>query len=101
MRIEVLHFDDCPNWQTLTELLSEAFRLVEVEAAIEFVKVDTPELAEQWRFRGSPTLLVDGEDPFLDENAPVGLSCRLYRTSVGFQGTPTLEQLVVVLTPAG
>jgi hypothetical protein len=41
------------------------------------------------RFRGSPAVLITGREPFLDGDAPVGLSCRVYRTGV--------EQLVEAL----
>ena len=57
----------------------------------------TPEEAEAARFRGSPTVLVDGRDPFADPAAPVGLSCRVYRTADGLAGSPTVDQLLAVL----
>ena len=57
----------------------------------------TPEEAEAVRFRGSPTILVNGQDPFADPDAPVGLSCRVYRTDAGLAGAPTVEQLLTVL----
>ncbi|WP_040493594.1 hypothetical protein, partial [Ilumatobacter nonamiensis] len=59
--------------------------------------VDTPEEAERTRFRGSPSILVDGVDPFTDADAPVGLSCRMYQTPDGLAGSPTLDQLREVL----
>ena len=40
--------------------------------------VRTPQEAQAVGFRGSPTALVDGIDPFADPVTPVGLSCRLY-----------------------
>ncbi len=43
------------------------------------------------------TVLVDGVDPFADASAPVGLSCRVFRTPDGLRGAPTVEQLVRVL----
>jgi hypothetical protein len=48
-------------------------------------------------FRGSPTVLVDGRDPFADRQAPVGLSCRVYSTPEGLAGAPTVAQLIEVL----
>lgn len=44
-------------------------------------------------FSGSPTILVDGQDPFADQDAPIGLACRLYATEEGLQGAPTIAQL--------
>lgn len=56
--------------------------------------VETPEEADRVDFRGSPTILVDGVDPFADESDPVGgLSCRVYETADGPAGSPTLDQL--------
>ena len=45
-------------------------------------------------------MLIDGRDPFLDSDVPVGLSCRVYRTDEGLAGSPTVQQLVAVLRPA-
>jgi hypothetical protein len=62
--------------------------------------VNTVEQAERWRFRGSPSVLVDGTDPFAEPDSPVGLSCRLYRTPDGVAGSPSVSQLVEVLARA-
>ena len=44
--------------------------------------------AEELGFRGSPTILINGDDPFLDTDAPVGLSCRIYAANEGYRGNP-------------
>ena len=59
--------------------------------------VDTPDAAERMRFRGSPTILVEGLDPFASGDEPVGLSCRVYETPDGPAGAPTVAQLRDVL----
>ena len=51
-------------------------------------------------FRGSPSFLVDGRDPFADHHVPIGLTCRRYPTDAGPAGAPTLEQLLQVLEHA-
>jgi hypothetical protein len=61
--------------------------------------VDTPEEAVRMRFRGSPSILVDGIDPFATEADPVGLSCRVYQTPDGPAGSPTIGQLEAALRP--
>ena len=63
--------------------------------------VDTFEDATRLEFRGSPSLLIDGRDPFLDQAGDVGLSCRIYRTEQGLQGAPSVDQLVAILTRRG
>ena len=55
------------------------------------------EEAEAVGFRGSPTVLVNGRDPFAESDVPGGLSCRVFGTEAGPAGAPTVEQLVEVL----
>lgn len=42
--------------------------------------------AVELSFRKSPTVLVDGVDPFADPNAAVGLTCPLCPTETGWLG---------------
>ncbi|EKA62377.1 DF family (seleno)protein [Janibacter indicus] len=98
MRVQLLYFDGCPNWQVADGRIREALETLGIHVDVEKVLVTTPEQAEQWSFRGSPSILVDGEDHFAEPGAPVGLSCRLYRTPDGVEGSPTVEQLVQVLS---
>src|SRR5450759_448968 len=98
MTISLLYFDGCPNWHVADKRLRAALVAVgRPDDAIEHVLVSTPEEAEAAQFRGSPTVLVDGRDPFADPDALIGLACRLYMTEQGLAGSPTVEQLVAVL----
>lgn len=97
MKIELLWFPGCPNWQETDTRLRSALAQVGPQAAVSLVEVTTPEDAERLRFRGSPTVLVDGRDPFADEADPVGVPCRAFRTPEGLRGAPTVDQLVAVL----
>ncbi len=97
MEIQLLYFDDCPNWQQMDGRLREALAVARLNIVPEHVEVTTPEDAERLNFRGSPTVLVDGRDPFADHAAPVGLSCRVYATPDGLRGAPTVAQLIKVL----
>lgn len=98
MDVRLLYFDGCPNWRETDERLREAVALAGLSVAPTYVKVMTPEDAERLSFRGSPTVLVNGADPFADASAPVGLSCRVFQTAEGLRGSPTVEQLLAVLT---
>lgn len=92
MKVSLLYFDDCPSWQTAAHHLD--LLVTEISGLeIERVVVDTPEAAERTRFRGSPSIHVDGSDLFADPDAPVGLSCRIYQTPDGPAGSPTIDQL--------
>ncbi|GEN80301.1 DF family (seleno)protein [Actinotalea fermentans] len=100
MRAQLLYFDGCPNWHVADARLREALRMVGSDAKVERVLITTQEQAEHWAFHGSPSLLLDGQDPFAQPGAPVGLSCRLYRTANGVAGSPTMEELVAAIQSA-
>lgn len=97
MRVELRFFEGCPNWQLLDARLLEAFDTLGERPTVTYERVETPEEAARLQFRGSPSLLLDGKDPFADQAGSVGLSCRIYRTESGPQGAPSVEQLVAVL----
>lgn len=97
MDVRLLYFDGCPNWLEAAQRLHQALRQAGVTGTVERINVSSPEDAERLSFRGSPTVLVGGLDPFADPSAPVGLSCRVYQTPEGLRGSPTVEQLVQVL----
>lgn len=92
MDITLQYFDGCPNWK-VTEGHLETLGADGVDIRVTLQLIDTPELATAANFRGCPTVLIDGNDPFADPDALVGLSCRVYRTDDGYVGSPTLEQL--------
>lgn len=98
MRVQLLYVDGCPNWQVADTRLREALETLGRPVEVARVVLTTPEQVEQWNFHGSPSVLVDGEDPFAQPGTPVGLSCRLYRTPHGVDGSPTVDQLVDVLS---
>ncbi len=92
VQVRRLYFDDCPNWLVAArhlEVLVGEDPSLEISIAI----IDTPERAVSENFRGSPTILIDGEGPFAGPDDPVGLSCRIYQTPGGPAGAPTLKQL--------
>ncbi len=92
MDITLQYFESCPNWKRadrrLTALAEETPGMVVTRHI-----VDTAEEAERVGFRGSPSILVNGIDPFAQADDPIGLSCRRYPTPHGYADSPTLEQL--------
>jgi hypothetical protein len=96
VHIEIRYFDECPSWRALQESVEAIARGRELDATVTLTRVDTREAAEQLAFRGSPTILIDCEDPD-DPDAPVGLSCRIYRTDEGFAGRPSDAEVETAL----
>jgi hypothetical protein len=92
MEITLQYFEGCPNWKVADQHIDELVREFP-QITVSRQLVDTVEEAERVGFRGSPSILFDGVDPFAQADAPVGLACRRYITPDGFAGAPTVDQL--------
>ena len=92
MEIILLYFDGCPNWKVADDRLA-VIAAERPEITVTRHLVETFDEAERVAFHGSPSIFVDGVDPFADAGAGVGLACRIYQTPQGPAGAPTLEQL--------
>jgi hypothetical protein len=93
MDLTLLAVPDCPNAPVLEE------RLAAVLAGRDGVSVSREVIsseseAARWGMHGSPTLLIDGTDPFAGRGQPASMSCRLYRDDDGrASGAPSVSQL--------
>jgi hypothetical protein len=96
MKIELLYFDGCPDYEAFASHLDQLLNAHGIHTQFEHVPVTTREDAERLRFLGSPTLRVNGCD--VDSNASertdYGLQCRLYRMDKEFRGTPLDEWIL-------
>ncbi|HEU0212569.1 MAG TPA: thioredoxin family protein [Jiangellaceae bacterium] len=99
MKVELRYIDGCPNWIIADARLLEALLLTgHDDVKVHRTRVETPEQAESLGLIGSPTVLIDGLDPFASGAELGGLACRVYLTPEGLAGSPTLEQLLEVLS---
>ena len=97
MDVVVQYFDGCPHAELAMDRVQEALRSAGLNGQkIVLQRVDSPEEAAGAGFHGSPTILIDGVDPFEGELPAVGYACRVYETDAGRQGAPSLAQLVGV-----
>ncbi|MBL7493331.1 hypothetical protein I6A60_17015 [Frankia sp. AgB1.9] len=95
MRLTILHVSGCPGARTLRDRLGG---LIGAGDVLTVRVVDREDVAREVGMAGSPTLLVDGVDPFAGPGCSVGLSCRLYRDASGhLAGSPSVAQLREVL----
>lgn len=100
MKVEVLHVADCPNTAVITERLATLIAGRRDVTIVHRVIHDEAE-AVALGMTGSPTLLLDGIDPFALTDQPASLSCRLYTDESGtVSGAPSLTQLRAVLDGA-
>lgn len=98
MRVQVLHVPDCPNLALLLERLDKVLGDGE---AVTTHPIETDEQATALGMAGSPTLLLDGVDPFDNPQQQPGLSCRVYRDEEGCTiAAPSVTQLRTVLVAA-
>ena len=99
MRVELLVVTGCPNerptYERLRQVLDDAGR-VDTPIAVRTVTEDT--MGSFPAFGGSPTVVIDGADPFAEQASPAaGLSCRVYQSTAGLTGAPPIEELRKVL----
>lgn len=91
VQIEILHVSGCPNVATARARVLEALRQAGLTASVREIAVTTPEQARQVGMQGSPTILVDGRDPFC--GAGPSLGCRLFRDGRNLDGAPAVAAL--------
>ena len=70
MDVSLLYFDGCPNHHATLTLLEALLSEAGWGGDVQLINVDSQKRAEELSFRGSPTVLIDGDDPFLDTDAP-------------------------------
>ena len=99
MKVELLYFDGCPNYESLAPRLRELATRVGVSAEVRLRRVESDEEARGLRFLGSPTVRVDGRDVErgAEERDGYALQCRLYRTANGVTGTPPDDWILEAL----
>ena len=90
MRVEILQVPDCPNAALLASRLREAHDGLDVTRHV----IDDLETAMARGMTGSPTLLLDGTDPFAVAGSAPSVSCRLYPDENGnLAGAPSVASL--------
>lgn len=88
IKIVIQHFIGCPNSPILIKRVKEAIKGFDFIEYRELI-IDSNEKAEELKFRGSPTLLINGKDfENLPEPESPALACRYYPN-----GLPTVDQI--------
>ncbi|MFI8435551.1 thioredoxin family protein [Streptomyces sp. NPDC079020] len=96
MRITVLTVPGCPNAPLALSRVTAA--LAGRKAEVELVEVHDEAQAAERGMNGSPTVLLDGVDPFAPAGAVPSVSCRLYREGDGaVAGAPGVAALRAAL----
>jgi len=94
MEITLLYVAGCAHHSVARHRIDEALSRAGCEATVtERLVTDATEKG----FAGSPTILIDGRDPFASAGTVDALACRLYATTAGMQGAPTVDELAEVM----
>lgn len=87
IKIDIQYFNGCPNSPEMIHIVKEAIKGSEEKIVYNEVLVQSNELAEKLKFRGSPTVLINGEDiEGREEPVSASLNCRVYEN-----GLPAME----------
>ncbi|WP_406178078.1 hypothetical protein [Streptomyces canus] len=101
MKIEVLVVPECRHRKLVEERLRQALNESGLSTTGFTTRViaDLAEAESSW-FKGSPTILIDGRDPFAEDGSVPSLACRVYRSLDGPAGAPSVDQLQRALQAA-
>ena len=101
MELTLLTVPGCPNAAAFEERLAAAL-VGHPDTVVRRREVADEREAAAAGMHGSPTLLIDGADPFAAPGQPPSLSCRLYRDATGRAArAPSVEALRQVLAAPG
>jgi hypothetical protein len=93
VRVELLYVAGCPNAARLADWMAAELAGRPATTLVLREVADAAE-AEAAGMTGSPTLLVDGWDPFAVPGTPPSLSCRLFPDGAGgLAGLPSTNRL--------
>ena len=89
VEIEVQHFEGCPNSGEMIIRVKAAIKEFNNRVDYREILVETQEEAERVKFRGSPTVLINGIDlENMPEPIEANLACRYYKN-----GLPSIEEI--------
>ena len=101
VNVELLVVPDCPNESGALSVLRLAFERVGLAAqSVRTTVIVSQEQAQERAFVGSPTILIDGVDPFGVPGQSPAIACRVYATPAGLSGVPPLGDVVSALAAA-
>jgi len=101
VELTLLTVPDCPNAVVFEERLAAALA-GRSQLVVRRREIASEREAAEAGMHGSPTLLINGVDPFAAPGQAPGLACRLYRDAAGqVAGAPPVDALRKALEQAG
>ena len=93
MIIDLLYFAGCPSWRQALANLEMVIQEEKLDVTVKQIEVSSDKEAVQYRFLGSPSFQLDGVDLWPASRDDFSMNCRVYKTSDGLLGWPTIEML--------
>lgn len=99
VKVEILYVTDCPTHPGLVALVKDVLANQGVLAEVREILVANEVMAKELRFRGSPTVRVNGRDVIEESDSLQGtaLCCRLYSgsTRIGLPPVDAIRRAVI------
>jgi hypothetical protein len=94
VRVEVLYVPNCPHHPTAVRQLEAVLAAAGIVVAIHQVPVIDAKTAQELKFRGSPTVRINGRDIAGESKEPgsFALACRIYEGAKE-AGLPPIEMM--------
>jgi len=83
LRVTFQYIDDCPSHEQALARLRKVLREERIQVEIDIIKIENEQQAQQLRFVGSPTILVNDTDIDPQSTEHYGLACRAYQLEDG------------------
>jgi mercuric ion transport protein len=93
MNIEVLYFEGCPNHEPAVKELKRALADLGIREPIHQIDVKDPEMAEDCKFLGSPSIRINEKDFFSNGDTDYSMRCRTYVIDGKLKGFPEREDI--------
>ncbi len=103
MKIELLYFKGCPSFQPTLSLLQQVLDEENIPAKVRTIPVESEESAVEYRFRGSPSIRVEGQDIELEARTATdfGMKCRIYDNDGVPGGVPNKNMICDAICEVG
>jgi hypothetical protein len=92
--VELLIVPNCPHASAAQELIRSALAAAGLPGTpIRISVIESEREAEKRGFVGSPTIRINGVDPFAEPGRPAAVACRIYPGPAGTSGLPPADEL--------
>ncbi len=95
VRIDIVYIAGCTSWEKTAFLVDQVLGDLGLDGEFYYWLCESDDQAWDWDFVGSPTVLVDGKDPFRNPDDEPGVRLRSYFSADkgGIIPYPTYEML--------